>query len=411
MPLNYVFIAFFIIAFFMALINLIFTGSFETFNNIVDASFLSAKTGFEISLYLTGILALWLGLMRIAEDSGLIEKLAKISSPVLRVLFPKLERNSPIMGNIMMNISANMLGLDNAATPIGLKAMQGLQEINKDKSKASDEMIMFTALNASGLTIVPTSIIAYRMQGGASNPADVFLPILLATSISTLFTIILVGFRQRINLFSRPLLLFILSLIAIIFSLVFLSFNIDSESFSKFSRGLSSLILFSIMFIFIVYGFRQKLNVYDSFIKGAKEAFAIAVSIIPYLISILFAVGVFRACGAMDIFVGAIKYLVALIGIDDAFVGAIPTMLMKPLSGSGARGLMLDAMNSFGADSFVARLASTVQGASDTTFYIIALYFGSVKISNTRYALSYSLLADLVGMLSAIFFTYLFFPH
>lgn len=411
MVLNYVFIAFFVIAFVVALVSLLFTSSFDVFNNIVDAAFQSAKTGFEISLFLTGVLALWLGLMRIAEDSKLIEKLAKISAPVLKALFPNIDTNSPVMGNIMMNISANMLGLDNAATPIGLKAMQGLQEINKDKSKASDEMIMFTALNASGLTIVPTSIIAYRMQGGASNPADVFIPILLATTISTIFTIIMVGAKQRINLFSRHLLIFILSLIAIIVGIVIASFSVDSESFSNISRGLSSVILISIMLSFIIYGSVKKINVYESFVNGAKEAFPIAISIVPYLIAILLAVAVFRASGAMNFISDGISYLLSFVGIDTSFVGALPTMLMKPLSGSGARGLMVDAMNTFGADSFVGRLASTVQGASDTTFYIIAVYFGAVKISNTRYTLSYSLLADLVGMISAIFFTYLFFPH
>lgn len=409
MVLNYIFVAFFLISFLIALLNLITTGDFSTINNLVETTFSQSKVGFEISLYLTGILCLWLGLMKIAEKSGMIMGLAKVSSPVLSCLFPSIPKGSPIMGDIMMNISANLLGLDNAATPIGLKAMQSLQAINPDKERASNAMIMFTALNASGLTLIPTSIIAYRMQAGAANPADIFIPILIATAMATITVIITVGIKQKINLFRPPLMLFITILITFIGITIYSSKIIEPNTFSMISRGVSSFILMSVMILFLIMGIIRKINVYEAFIEGAKEGFNVAISIVPYLIAILVAVGLFRTSGAMDYATNLVAHIVSNIGIDSRFVDALPTILMKPLSGSGARGLMVDAMNTFGADSLVGRLACVVQGASDTTFYIIAVYFGAVKIRNTRYTIGYSLLADLVGAITAIVVSYLFF--
>lgn len=409
MVLNYIFVGFFAIAFVIALFNLIVTGDFTVFNNVVNAMFQQSKSGFEISLYLSGMLCLWMGVMNIAERSGMINVLAKISSPLLSVLFPSIPKNSTVTGNIVMNISANLLGLDNAATPIGLKAMQGLQELNKNKSEASDAMIMFISLNASGLTIIPTSIMAYRMIAGSANPSDVFIPILIATTMSTLTAVVAVGIRQKIDFMSRQLLVFILLLLLFVSLAICGSVFMDAELFSSISKGISSFLLMSVIVCFIVFGVKKRVNVYDAFIDGAKNGFSVAVSIIPYMIAILVGVGVFRASGAMDIMMRCISWFFDLFDMDTRFVDAIPTILMKPLSGSGARGLMVDAMNTYGADSFVGRLCSTVQGASDTTFYIMAVYFGAVKIKNTRYTAGLSLLADFVGAMTAIIVTYLFF--
>lgn len=409
MVLNYIFVGFFLVAILVALVQLVLFGDFSVFDNIVSEMFQQSKNGFEISLYLSGMLCLWMGIMNIAERSGVINFISKVSSPLLSVLFPSIPKGNPVTGNIVMNISANLLGLDNAATPIGLKAMEGLQELNDKKDIASDAMIMFTALNASGLTIIPTSIIAYRMIAGAADPSDVFIPILVATAISTLTIIIGVGIKQKINFYSKHLLLFLLSLLSVIVTIVCCSLYMDKALFSTISKGVSSLILMSVIVSFILFGLRKKINVYDAFIEGAKNGFNVAVSIIPYLIAILVGIGVFRASGALGIMTKGIAYFFETINMDTRFVDAIPTILMKPLSGSGARGLMIDAMNTFGADSFVGRLCSTVQGASDTTFYIIAVYFGAVKIKNTRYTVGFSLLADLVGAITAIIVTYLFF--
>ncbi len=409
MVLNYIFIAFFLIAILIALGHLLLTGDFSVFENLMNASFVQAKNGFEIALYLTGVLCLWLGLLKIAEDSGITNLLARAFSPVLACLFPSLPKDHPVFGSIFMNISANMLGLDNAATPLGLKTMQGLQEINADKKEISDAMIMFLALNASGLTIIPTSIIAYRMQAGATNPADVFLPILMATTVATCVAVIMVAIKQRINLLRKPIIILFSSIIAT-FSLVFyLSSTLEHETFSKISTGVSAFILMSIIGLFLLCAWRKKIDAYDSFITGAKEGFSTAVTIIPYLVAMLVCIGVFRASGAMDLLMEGVKSLVAFLGVDTEWVEALPTILMKPLSGSGARGLMVDAMQTYGADSFVGRLCSTVQGASDTTFYVVALYLGSVGISRSKYLIPYSLLADLSGAVTAIFCTYLFF--
>ncbi len=409
MVLNYIFIAFFVIAIAIALIHLVFTGDFSVFEAIMQSSFEQAKNGFEIALYLTGILCLWLGLLKVAEEGGVTNKLANLASPILVKLFPSLPKGHKVFGNIFMNISANMLGLDNAATPLGLKTMKELQKLNSDKQTPSNAMIMFLALNASGLTLIPTSIIAFRMQAGAGNPADVFLPILMATSAATLVAIILVALKQGISLLSKPLLILFSSFLAFFSIIIYLAHTMPNEEFSRISTGISAFLLMSIILVFLLSAWRKGINAYDTFISGAKEGFETAIMIIPYLVAMLVSIGVFRASGAMDWLMQGFTFLVNLIGLDTQWVEAIPTILMKPLSGSGARGLMVDAMQTYGADSFVGRLCCTVQGTSDTTFYVIALYLGSVGISRTKYLVTYSLLADLAGAITAIFCTYLFF--
>lgn len=409
MVLNYIFVGFFVIAFVMALGHLFLTGDFLIFERIMKACFDQSKNGFEISLYLTGVLCLWLGLLKIAERTGIIHTLASWASPLLSILFPSVPKNHPAMGNIFINISANMLGLDNAATPLGLKTMESLQSLNPRKEEPTDAMLMFLGLNASGLTIIPSSVIAFRMQAGAANPADVFLPILMATTASTLVVMLLMAIKQRINLWRRPMIMFLLVVLSLFASIVWLGAQLPPEEFSRISTGISSMVLVGIILAFVFGGVRRRINVYESFIEGAKEGFSTAVGIIPYLIAMLVGIGVFRASGAMDLLAEGLLSLFESLGWDSRWVEALPTMLMKPLSGSGARGLMVDAMQTHGADSFVGRLACTVQGASDTTFYIIALYFGAIGIRRTAYAVPYSLLADLAGAVTATLVTYLFF--
>lgn len=409
MVLNYIWIAFFLIAFVVALGKLVIGGDTEVFTNIIQASFASAKTGFEISLGLTGILSLWLGIMKIGEKGGVIQAFARLASPVFSKLFPDIPANHPVTGSIFMNLSANLLGLDNAATPMGLKAMQQLQELNAQKETASNPMIMFLCINASGLTLIPITIMMYRAELGAANPSDVFLPIMLATFTSTLVAILTVCIQQRINLLQKNLVLFFGGLGLFIGGLVWLFTHLEQEQVSLYSTLFANTLLFTIICGFIYSGIRKKINVYDSFIEGAKDGFKTAVTIIPYLIAVLVAIAVFRASGAMDFIIDGIRMGVAAIGLDTQFVEGLPTMLMKPLSGSGARGMMLDAMHTYGADSFVGRLSSIVQGSSDTTFYVVALYYGSVGIRNTRYTVPCSLVADLAGALAAVALTYIFF--
>ena len=409
MVLNYIWIAFFLIAFVVALGKLIFAGDTVVFTEIINSSFVSAKTGFEISLGLTGILSLWLGIMKIGERGGVIQSFARLGAPVFSKLFPGIPKEHPVTGSIFMNISANLLGLDNAATPMGLKAMQQLQELNTEKDSASNPMIMFLCINASGLTLIPITIMMYRAQMGAANPSDVFLPIMLATFSSTLVAILAVCIKQRINILQRNLVLFSGGLAAFIGGLVWLFNSLEQEQVSLYSTLFANTLLFTIICGFIVSGIRKKINVYATFIEGAKEGFKTAITIIPYLVAILVGIGVFRASGAMDFIIEGIRMGVGALGINTDFVGGLPTILMKPLSGSGARGMMLDAMNTYGADSFVGRLASIVQGSTDTTFYVVALYYGSVGIRNTRYTIQCSLLADLVGAIAAITLTYIFF--
>lgn len=409
MVLNYIWIAFFLIAFVVAAGRLVIGGDTQVFTDIINASFASAKSGFEISLGLTGVLALWLGILKIGERGGIIQAFARMASPVFSKLFPGIPKDHPATGSIFMNFSANLLGLDNAATPMGLKAMQQLQELNPKKGSASDAMIMFLCVNASGLTLIPVTIMMYRAQLGAANPSDVFLPILLATFTSTLVAIIAVCVRQRISLFQRTLAFFLGGAILFVVGLAWLFYALPQDKVSLYSTLFANTLLFTIICGFIISGLRKKINVYDAFIEGAKEGFHTAVTIIPYLVAILVGVGIFRASGAMDFLIDGVRAGVAAVGLNTDFVEALPTILMKPLSGSGARGMMLDAMNTYGADSFVGRLASIVQGSCDTTFYVVALYYGSVGIRNTRYTVTCALLADLAGAIAAITMAYLFF--
>lgn len=409
MVLNYIWIAFFLIAFVVAAAKLLFLGDTEVFTSIINASFSSAKSGFEISLGLTGILSLWLGIMKIGEKGGVILSFARFASPVFSKLFPDIPKGHPVTGSIFMNFSANLLGLDNAATPVGLKAMQQLQELNQEKNRASNPMIMFLCINASGLTLIPITIMMYRAQLGAANPSDVFLPIMLTTFSSTLVAIMAVCFRQRINLLQKNLLLFFGGMFLFIGGLIMLFRSLDQEQVSLYSTVFANTLLFTIICGFIVCGMRKRINVYESFIEGAKEGFHTAVTIIPYLVAILVGIAIFRASGAMDFVIDAVRLGIGSIGLNTDFVEALPTMLMKPLSGSGARGMMLDAMSTYGADSFVGRLSSIVQGSCDTTFYVVALYYGSIGIKNTRYTVPCALLADLAGALVAIAMAYLFF--
>ena len=409
MVLNYIWIAFFVIAFFVALGKLVFTGDTEIFTMLVNSTFDSSKSAFEIAIGLTGLLAFWLGIMKIGEKSGMINALSKFLSPVLCKLFPDIPKGHPALGSIFMNLSANMLGLDNAATPLGLKAMEELQSLNTKKDTATNPMIMFLVINTSGLILIPISIMMYRAQMGAAQPTDIFIPTLITTTISTMVGISIVSITQHINLFNKAI-LSLVGGIAIFFSaLMWLFLTVSRETMGTYSTLVANIILFGIIITFIIWGLWKKAQVYDAFIEGAKEGFTTAVRIIPYLVAFLIGIGVFRASGAMDILVDSIGWLIGLTGVDTTFVGALPTALMKSLSGSGANGLMIDTMQQYGADSLVGRMSCVVRGASDTTFYILAVYFGSVGITKTRNAVSCGLLADLSGIIAGIFISYLFF--
>lgn len=409
MVLNYIWIAFFVIAFLFGLVKLCFMGNTEVFTNMVQATFDSSKTAFETSLGLTGVLALWLGIMKIGERAGAVNVLARVLSPVFTKLFPDIPKNHPVMGSIFMNIASNMLGLDNAATPTGLKAMQQMQELNTRKDTATNPMIMFLVLNTSGLTIIPTTILAFRAAKGVAMPTDVFIPILIATTVATLAGIIITALWQKINLFQPLLLLTLGGLIASVGVIVWGFGQMDKDTMALVTNVTANVILLGIIVTFIAMGAFKKINVYDAFIEGAKDGFHTAVRIIPYLVAILVAVAVFRASGAMDMLVEGIAWCVRACGLDDQFVGALPTAFMKPLSGSGARGLMLEAMDNYGADSFIGRLSCIFQGSTDTTFYVLAVYFGSISVKNTRHAVSCGLLADLAGVIAAIAIAYVFF--
>lgn len=409
MALNYIFIAFFLVAFVVALVRLLFFGDTTVFPSMIDATFNSARTGFEISLGLTGVLALWLGIMKIGERGGVVNAMAKLLSPVFSKLFPSIPKGHPVTGSIFMNIAANMLGLDNAATPLGLKAMQQMQQLNDKKDTASDAMIMFLVLNTSGLTLIPVSIMVYRAQLGAANPTDVFIPLLLATFFSTLTGIIVTSLYQRINLLNRTIILTLGGACIVVAAVIWIFSSMDKETMNVVSSSVSSILLMSIIVAFMVAGIRKRINVYDAFIEGAKDGFTTAVRIIPYLIAILVGIGVFRASGAMDALLSGIEWAVRSCGFQSDFVQALPTALMKPLSGSGARGMMVDAMTTYGADSFVGRLSCVFQGSTDTTFYILAVYFGSVGIRYTRHAVACGLLADLAGIIAALVICRVFF--
>lgn len=409
MVLNYIWIGFFVVAFIVATVRLLFWGDTDIFTELVNATFSSSKTAFEISLGLTGILSLWLGIMKIGENSGLIKTLSEWLSPVLCKLFPDIPKGHPVMGSMFMNISANMLGLDNAATPMGLKAMKELQELNPQKDTASNPMIMFLVMNTSGLMLIPITIMVYRAQMGATQPTDVFIPILLSTLTSTLVGVTVVSISQRIRLFTRGTFLFLLFLSFFFAGIIYLFVTFPQEQVNTYSTLIANVLLFSVIIWFIISGVKKRINTFDAFVEGAKEGFTTAVRIIPYLVAFLVGIAVFRTSGAMNMIVDGIEWIFALLGIDTAFVGALPTALMKSLSGSGANGLMIDAMKEYGADSFIGRTSSVVRGASDTTFYILAVYFGSVGISKTRNAVSCGLIADFSGIIAAILFSYLFF--
>lgn len=409
MVLNYIWIAFFVIAFVIALVKLIFMGDFEVFPEMMGSTFESSKAAFKISLGLTGVLSLWLGIMKVGEKGGMVNALARLLSPVFCKLFPDIPNGHPVTGSIFMNIAANMLGLDNAATPLGLKAMEQLQQLNTKKDTATNPMIMFLVLNTSGLTLIPVSIMVYRAQLGAAQPTDIFIPILLATFFSTMAGIIITSLYQRINLLNKVMLLTVGGMSLAVAGIIWGFGQLDKDQMNIVSNTVANILLMTIIVGFILAGVRKKINVYDAFIEGAKEGFQTAVRIIPYLVAILVGIGVFRASGAMDMIIDGIKWTVGVLGGNTDFVGALPTALMKPLSGSGARGMMVDAMTTYGADSFVGRLSCVFQGSTDTTFYILAVYFGSVGIRYTRHAVACGLLADLAGVIAAIAICYMFF--
>lgn len=409
MVLNYIWIAFFVIAFVIALVKLIFMGDFEVFPEMMGSTFESSKAAFKISLGLTGVLSLWLGIMKVGEKGGMVNALARLLSPVFCKLFPDIPKGHPVTGSIFMNIAANMLGLDNAATPLGLKAMEQLQQLNTKKDTATNPMIMFLVLNTSGLTLIPVSIMVYRAQLGAAQPTDIFIPILLATFFSTMAGIIITSLYQRINLLNKVMLLTVSGMSLAVAGIIWGFGQLDKDQMNIVSTTVANILLMTIIVGFIMAGVRKKINVYDAFIEGAKEGFQTAVRIIPYLVAILVGIGVFRASGAMDMIIDGIKWTVEVLGGNTDFVGALPTALMKPLSGSGARGMMVDAMTTYGADSFVGRLSCVFQGSTDTTFYILAVYFGSVGIRYTRHAVACGLLADLAGVIAAIAICYMFF--
>ena len=411
MVLNYIWVAFFLLSFAIALGKLVFCGDVQVFPAIMSSTFDTARTAFEISIGLTGVLSLWMGIMKIGEKGGLVAALARLLSPVLCRIFPDIPKGHPVMGTMFMNFSANLLGLDNAATPMGLKAMQELQSINKDKETASNPMIMFLVLNTSGLTLIPVSVLLYRVQLGAANPTDVFIPILIATTVSTIVGLVATSLVQRINLFNRVMVLFLLGVCLFVAAGTWGMMQLSQVQIEVLSTSLANIILFSVIIIFILAGLRARINVYEAFIEGAKDGFTTAVRIIPYLVAILVAVGVFRASGGMDVIMGAVAWCAEKLGAGTDFVGALPTAIMKPLSGSGARGMMIDAMTTFGADSFAGRLACLFQGATDTTFYILAVYFGSVGIRKTRHAVTCGLVADAAGIIAAIAVAYIFFGN
>ena len=409
MVLNYIWIAFFLIAFVVAVIQTLFYGNLTIWTDIMNSSFASARTAFEISLGLTGVLSLWMGLMKIGERGGVIAFFSRLISPLFTRLFPGVPKGHPAMGSIFMNVSANMLGLDNAATPLGLKAMQELQELNPKKDTATNAMLMFLILNSSWLCLIPLGVMVYRSQMGAANPSDVFLPILIATFIATLVGLIAICLKQGINLLDKVILGWLGGLTLAVGCMVWYFSSLSQDKMQLYSSFVANSALFSIITGFLIAGFRRHINMYETFIEGAKDGFKTAVTIIPYLVAILVSIGIFRASGAMDFLVDGISAAVAWCGLDTDFVGALPTAIMKPLSGSGSRGMMVDAMSTYGVDSFVAKVAATVQGSTDTTFYILAVYFGSVGVRKTRYAVSYALLADFVGAVAAILVSYIFF--
>ena len=409
MSLNYIWIAFIVVAFFVALLQMIFFGNISIFNEVLQSIFGSAKSGFEISLGLTGILTFWMGILKVAEHGGALKVVSRIVAPFFTRIYPEIPKDHPALSSIFLNMSANMLGLDNAATPMGLQAMKEMQELNPKKDTASNPMIMFLVLNTAGIVLVPMTVMMYRTQLGAVNPADVFLPIIVATLCAFITGLITVSVIQKINLFNRVVMGVLAGLVCFVIGLVYFFSTLSQEQITAYSSFSAAFIILSIIVIFVMMAVKKKVNVYNSFIEGAKEGFQVAVGIIPYLVAMLVAIGMFRASGTLDLLIDGIRYLVALTGVNTDFVEALPTAFMKPLSGSGARGMMIETMTRYGADSFVGRLSCIIQGSTDTTFYILAVYFGSVKVTNTRYAVMAGLFADFVGITAAILLGYLFF--
>jgi len=409
MALNYIWIAFIVIAFFVALLQIIFFWNISIFNEVLQSIFGSAKSGFEISLGLTGILTFWMGILKVAEHGGALKVVSRMVAPFFTRIYPEIPKDHPALSSIFLNMSANMLGLDNAATPMGLQAMKEMQELNPKKDTASNPMIMFLVLNTAGIVLVPMTVMMYRTQLGAVNPADVFLPIIVATLCAFITGLITVSVIQKINLFNRVVMGVLAGLVCFVIGLVYFFSTLSQEQITAYSSFSAAFIILSIIVIFVMMAVKKKVNVYNSFIEGAKEGFQVAVGIIPYLVAMLVAIGMFRASGTLDLLIDGIRYLVALTGVNTDFVEALPTAFMKPLSGSGARGMMIETMTRYGADSFVGRLSCIIQGSTDTTFYILAVYFGSVKVTNTRYAVMAGLFADFVGITAAILLGYLFF--
>ena len=408
MVLNYIWIGFFIIAFVIAVVQFLM-GNTEVFPAIMNSTFDNAETAFKISIGLTGVLSLWMGIMKIGERGGLVNLLARLLSPLMVRLFPEIPAGHPVFGHIFMNFSANMLGLDNAATPLGLKAMEGLQELNQKKDTATNAMIMFLVLNTSGLTLIPVGVMVYRAQMGAAQPTDVFIPILIATAIATLAGMVITSLYQRINLFNWAIMVFVLGIATLVCGVIWIGMLVGQETMNTWSTVIANIILFSIIIAFIMAGVIKRINVYEAFVEGAKGGFETAVRIIPYLVAILVAIGVFRASGAMDFIIDGLGRFVEMCGGNADYVAALPTAIMKPLSGSGARGMMVDAMQQYGADSFIGRLSCIFQGATDTTFYILAVYFGSVGVRKTRHAVMAGLLTDICGVIAAIAVAAIFF--
>jgi len=409
MVLNYIWIGFFIVAFIVALGRLVFLGDTEVFPEMGISTFEMARTGFEISIYLTGVMALWLGLMRIGEQGGVVTVLSKLVGPFFKRLFPEIPKDHPAIGSMVMNITANMIGLDNAATPLGLKAMEELQTLNPQKDTASNAQIMFLVLNTSGLTVLPINVMVFRSQLGAADPSDVFIPILIATFFSSLAGLVAVAVVQRINLFNRVVLLYLGTITSLVTLVIWYFNNLEAEQARLVSSNASYIILLAIIVLFITAAVRKKINVYEAFISGAKNGFEVAVKIIPFLVAMLVAIGVFRASGCLDFMNNSLAYMVNLLGLNADFIPAMPTALIRPLSGSGARAMMIETMETYGADSFAGRLASIMQGTTETTFYVIAVYFGAVSIRKTRYAITCGLIADLAGVIAAIWVAYVFF--
>lgn len=408
MVLNYIWVLFFLVSFVIAIFKML-AGDTQVITQMVNSTFEMSKTAFEISLGLTGVMTLWLGLMKVGEAGGAIKIISKLVGPFFSRLFPEIPKDHPAMGSILMNFSANMLGLDNAATPLGLKAMKEIQSLNPQPERASNAMIMFLTINTAGLTIIPVSILAFRTQAGAANPTDIFLPLLIATYGSLLISVFILALIQKINVLDKVLIGYFLGLIAFIAGLVFMIRTLPLEKMNKIIDVSGNLIIMSIIVIFIALAFFKKINVYETFIDGAKEGFQVSITIIPYLVAMLVGIGLLRSSGTMNIVTQGISSLVAWLGMDTSFTDALPIAFMKPFSGSGARGLMVDAMNQYGADSFTGRLSCIMNGATDTTFYILALYFGAVGVKNTRYAAGIGLVADFIGITLAILLAYLFF--